>query len=103
MLKPSLLLFTVHPSPRCSKVGGCGFDTHYPEVCVCKAFWGVGSVTWLRPHPPFTTALPDKPHLSSQYFPAREHCKESIAAMQAGGMRVIPYINGQLFDTLIPK
>ena len=23
--------------------------------------------------------------------------------MQAAGMRVIPYINGQLFDTLIPR
>ena len=37
------------------------------------------------------------------YFPARVACKESIKAMQDAGMRVIPYINGQLFDTRIPR
>jgi len=37
------------------------------------------------------------------YFPARVGCKEAIAAMQSAGMRVIPYINGQLYDTLIPR
>ena len=37
------------------------------------------------------------------YFPARPKCAESVAAMQAAGMRVIPYINGQLYDTFIPR
>ena len=44
----------------------------------------------------FDTHYPD-------YFPARVGCKESVAAMQAAGMRVIPYINGQLYDTGIPR
>jgi len=44
----------------------------------------------------FDTHYPD-------YFPARQGCKESVAAMQAAGMRVIPYINGQLYDTEIPR
>ena len=30
-------------------------------------------------------------------------CKQAIKAMQAAGMRVIPYINGQLYDTRIPR
>jgi len=34
---------------------------------------------------------------------ARVGCKEAIKAMQDEGMRVIPYINGQLYDTLIPR
>lgn len=37
------------------------------------------------------------------YFPAREGCAEAVKAMQAEGMRVVPYINGQLFDTLIAR
>ena len=44
----------------------------------------------------FDTHYPD-------YFPARVGCKESVKAMQDAGMRVIPYINGQLYDTLIPR
>ena len=44
----------------------------------------------------FDTHYPD-------YFPARQGCKEATAAMQAAGMRVIPYINGQLYDTEIPR
>ena len=37
------------------------------------------------------------------YFPARKGCKESVASMQAAGMRIIPYINGQLYDTGLPR
>eukprot|EP00040_Diaphanoeca_grandis_P028556 m.165564 g.165564 ORF g.165564 m.165564 type:complete len:821 (+) comp31388_c0_seq1:121-2583(+) len=44
----------------------------------------------------FDTHYPD-------YFPARENCNTSIKAMQDAGMRVIPYINGQLYDTLIKR
>ena len=38
-----------------------------------------------------------------EYLPARPGCKDAVAAMQDEGMRVIPYINGQLFDVLLPK
>jgi hypothetical protein len=37
------------------------------------------------------------------YFPARQGCSDAIKAMQEAGMRVIPYINGQLYDTRIPR
>ena len=37
------------------------------------------------------------------YFPARTGCSDAIKAMQDAGMRVIPYINGQLYDTRIPR
>jgi len=50
------------------------------------------------PAPPcgFDTHYPD-------YFPARVGCKDSVKAMQDAGMRVIPYINGQLYDTRISR
>ena len=38
-----------------------------------------------------------------EYLPARPGCKGAVAAMKEQGMRVIPYINGQLFDILLPK
>jgi hypothetical protein len=44
----------------------------------------------------FDTHYPD-------YFPARQGCSQAIKAMQKAGMRVIPYINGQLYDTRIPR
>lgn len=44
----------------------------------------------------FDTHYPD-------YFPARQGCSKAIKAMQKAGMRVIPYINGQLYDTRIPR
>jgi hypothetical protein len=44
----------------------------------------------------FDTHYPD-------YLPARPGCKDAVAAMKDEGMRVIPYINGQLFDILLPK
>lgn len=50
------------------------------------------------PGPPcgFDTHYPD-------YFPARQGCSAAIKAMQKAGMRVIPYINGQLYDTRIAR
>jgi hypothetical protein len=38
-----------------------------------------------------------------EYLPARPGCKGAVSAMKEQGMRVIPYINGQLFDVLLPK
>lgn len=37
----------------------------------------------------------DYPH----YFPAKEGFRESVADVQAAGIRVVPYINGRLYDT----
>jgi hypothetical protein len=78
----------------------CGFDTHYPDyfparqvhisVYVQSKFQCEGFAKLTFDHYP-------------DYFPARQGCKEATAAMQAAGMRVIPYINGQLYDTEIPR
>jgi len=66
------------------------------NVEACKRageFFGVPiALHWYRWHEiPFDTLYPE-------YFPAKEHFKEGVRALQEAGFRVMPYINGRLCD-----
>ncbi|MGC9203006.1 MAG: DUF6259 domain-containing protein, partial [Thermoproteota archaeon] len=64
-----------------------------PQVLKFKEFFGVPvALHWYNWHKiPFDTDYPE-------YFPAKEGFKEAVKRLQKEGVKVMPYINGRIFD-----